>query len=193
MPLTLKNNNEVFKQIFEIANQFDKEQENYLIAYSHFLNYFKKTDVLTLDDIVIGISFTYSWMPTILKKIDLTAADDLIKIFNKAKQGHQLIVPELQTLKSAFNNSLVGVSKLLHFIHPEHYAIWDSRVFRFLSGNEPHNFAFKRPETYLEYLTLLDELKNEAVFESFYRLMQDKVGYQISAYRALELAFFKGG
>ena len=42
MPLTLKNNNEVFKQIFEIANQFDKEQENYLIAYSHFLNYFKK-------------------------------------------------------------------------------------------------------------------------------------------------------
>ena len=39
MPLTLKNNNEVFKQIFEIANQFDKEQENYLIAYSHFLNY----------------------------------------------------------------------------------------------------------------------------------------------------------
>ncbi|WP_228289053.1 hypothetical protein [Acinetobacter indicus] len=69
MPLTLKNNNEVFKQIFEIANQFDKEQENYLIAYSHFLNYFKKTDVLTLDDIVIGISFTYSWMPTILKKL----------------------------------------------------------------------------------------------------------------------------
>ncbi|EPF74202.1 hypothetical protein [Acinetobacter indicus] len=69
MPLTLKNNNEVFKQIFEIANQFDKEQENYLIAYSHFLNYSKKTDVLTLDDIVIGISFTYSWMPTILKKL----------------------------------------------------------------------------------------------------------------------------
>lgn len=193
MPLTLKNNNEVFKQIFEIANQFDKEQENYLIAYSHFLNYFKRTDVLTLDDIVIGISFTYSWMPTILKKIDLTAADDLIKIFNKAKQGHQLTGPELQTLKNAFNNSLVGVSKLLHFIHPEHYAIWDSRVFRFLSGNEPHNLAFKRPETYLEYLTLLDELKNEVVFESFYRLMQDKVGYQISAYRALELAFFKGG
>ncbi len=169
------------------------KSKNYLIAYSHFLNYFKKTDVLTLDDIVIGISFTYSWMPTILKKIDLTAADDLIKIFNKAKQGHQLTVPELQTLKNAFNNSLVGVSKLLHFIHPEHYAIWDSRVFRFLSGNEPHNFAFKRPEAYLEYLTLLDELKNEAVFESFYRLMQDKVGYQISAYRALELTFFKGG
>ncbi|MEQ1409895.1 hypothetical protein [Acinetobacter indicus] len=120
-----------------------------------------------MDDIVIGISFTYSWMPTILKKIDLTAADDLIKIFNKAKQGHRLTVPELQTLKNAFNNSLVGVSKLLHFIHLEHYEIWDSRVFRFLSGNEPHNFAFKRPEAYLEYLTLLDELKNEAVFESF--------------------------
>lgn len=42
MPLTLKNNNEVFKQIFEIANQFDKEQENYLIAYSHFFKLFQK-------------------------------------------------------------------------------------------------------------------------------------------------------
>ncbi|SEL70117.1 hypothetical protein SAMN05216500_104243 [Acinetobacter sp. DSM 11652] len=65
MPLTLKSHSEIFKQIFEIANQFNKDQENYLLAYSYFLNFFKSSETLTLDDIVIGISFTYSWMPTI--------------------------------------------------------------------------------------------------------------------------------
>ena len=73
-------------------------------------------------------------------------------IFNKVKQGHLISTQELQILKNAFNNSLVGVSKLLHFIQPEKYAIWDSRVFRFLSGNEPHVSIFKQPETYLSYL-----------------------------------------
>ena len=143
--------------------------------------------------IVIGISFTYSWMPTILKTINLSEPDQLILIFNKVKQGHLISTQELQILKNAFNNSLVGVSKLLHFIQPEKYAIWDSRVFRFLSGNEPHVSIFKQPETYLSYLTLLDNLKNEPAFSKFYRLMKQKVGYPISEYRALELAFFKGG
>ncbi|WFP97184.1 hypothetical protein P3S51_02165 [Acinetobacter sp. ANC 7201] len=193
MPLTLKNNTEIFEQIFEIANQFDPKQENYLLAYSYFVSYFQQKDTLALEHIVIGISFTYSWMPTILKTINLSEPDQLILIFNKVKQGHLISTQELQILKNAFNNSLVGVSKLLHFIQPEKYAIWDSRVFRFLSGNEPHVSIFKQPETYLSYLTLLDNLKNEPAFSKFYRLMQQKVDYPISEYRALELAFFKGG
>ncbi len=57
MPLTLKNNNEVFKQIFEIANQFDKEQKNYLIAYSHFLNYFSVHDKFHRTLILSGFCF----------------------------------------------------------------------------------------------------------------------------------------
>jgi hypothetical protein len=81
----------------------------------------------------------------------------------------------------------------LHFINPEKYAIWDSRVFRFLSGKEPHNSKFKDPETYIEYLALLEILKSEENFEEFYQLMVRKVGYEISEYIALELAFFKGG
>ena len=193
MTLTTKNNAEIFQQFFEIANHFDKDQENYLLAYSYFLKYFEQKEILILDDIVIGISFTYSWMPTILKKIDLSSGDELVEILNRVKQGHRINADELLVLKNAFNNSLVGVSKLLHFIHPEQYAIWDSRVYRFLSGNEPHHVEFKRPETYLSYLALLDELKTEASFKKFYHLMQNKVGYPITEYRALELACFKGG
>lgn len=193
MSLTSKTNQEIFKQIIEIANNFNSEKENYLQAYSYFLNYFRKIDSIQLDDIVIGISFTYSWMPTILKKIDLTNSENLILILNKVKNGEVISIEEINLLKQAFNNSLVGTSKLLHFINPNKYAIWDSRVFKFLSGEKPYISKFKEAEIYIEYLQLLDNLKLEEDFNVFFTLIQHKVGYEISEYRALELAFYKGG
>lgn len=193
MSLTSKTNQEIFKQIMEIANNFNSETENYLQAYSYFLNYFRKIDRIQLDDIVIGISFTYSWMPTILKKIDLTNSENLILILNKVKNGEVISIEEINLLKQAFNNSLVGTSKLLHFINPNKYAIWDSRVFKFLSGEKSYISKFKEAEIYIEYLQLLDNLKLEEDFNIFFTLIQHKVGYEISEYRALELAFYKGG
>ncbi|MFW1982214.1 hypothetical protein ACG94M_02635 [Acinetobacter guillouiae] len=193
MSLTSKTNQEIFKQIMEIANNFNSEKENYLQAYSYFLNYFRKIDRIQLDDIVIGISFTYSWMPTILKKIDLTNSENLILILNKVKNGEVISIEEINLLKQAFNNSLVGTSKLLHFINPNKYAIWDSRVFKFLSGEKSYISKFKQAEIYIEYLQLLDNLKLEEDFNIFFTIIQHKVGYEISEYRALELAFYKGG
>lgn len=187
-----KTNEALFIQILEIANNFRKENENYLMAYSYFLDYFKALDIITLDHIVIGISFTYSWMPTILN-MDLSDPENLVRIFNKAKVGESITAQEFLVLKKAFNNSLVGTSKLLHFINPEKYAIWDSRVFNFLTGRKPHDSRFQKPETYIAYLSLLETLKNEKNFGEFYNLIMQKVGYEISEYRALELAFFKGG
>ena len=189
----LKTHEEIFNQIFEIANNFKKDEENYLLAYKYFLNYFKEVENIQLDNIVIGISFTYSWMPTILKKIDLTDPENLVLIFNKVKNSEIITTQELLILKNSFNNSIVGTSKLLHFINPEKYAIWDSRVFRFLTGKEPHHSKFQDPKTYLEYLTLIEVLKKDTKFHNFYELMMQKVGYEISESRALELAFFKGG
>ena len=193
MFLILKTHEEIFNQILEIANNFKKDEENYLLAYKYFLNYFEQVENIQLDNIVIGISFTYSWMPTILKKIDLTDPENLVLIFNKVKNSEIITTQEILILKNSFNNSIVGTSKLLHFINPEKYAIWDSRVFRFLTGKEPHHSKFQDPKTYLEYLTLIEVLKKDKKFHNFYELMVQKVGYEISEYRALELAFFKGG
>ncbi|MFW2083541.1 hypothetical protein ACNPQK_21555 [Acinetobacter guillouiae] len=167
MSLTSKKNQEIFKQIMEIANNFNSEKENYLQAYSYFLNYFRK--------------------------IDLTNSENLILILNKVKNGEVISIKEINLLKQAFNNSLVGTSKLLHFINPNKYAIWDSRVFKFLSGEKSYISKFKQAEIYIEYLQLLDNLKLEEDFNIFFTLIQHKVGYEISEYRALELAFYKGG
>ncbi len=184
---------EIIERIIEIANSFDSTKENYLISYPHFLNYFKNLEEIKLENLIIGISFTYSWMPTILKSINIKSNEEPISILNKARKEELLNESEFLILKSTFNNSLVGTSKLLHFINPEIYAIWDSRVFRFLNTDiEPHKYRLERPETYLEYLKFINSLKEEKEFDRFYELMKEKVGFEITKNRALELAFFKG-
>ena len=62
-----KSNDETFLQLTNIANNFKSTEENYLLSYPYFLNYFQNLESINLENLVIGISFTYSWMPTILK------------------------------------------------------------------------------------------------------------------------------
>lgn len=192
MKLSEKSKPEIIEQLTKIANNIDSTKENYFQSYTHFLNYFKNLDSINLENIFIGISFTYSWMPTILKSIKLENSEKIISILNDVKTGKQINEEQLSILKTSFNNSLVGTSKLLHFINPNQYAIWDSRVFRFLNNEEPHKYKLEKPEVYIEYLKFIENLKSEKTFETFYELMKQKVGYEITEYRALELAFFKG-
>ena len=187
-----KSNDETFLQLTNIANNFKSTEENYLLSYPYFLNYFQNLESINLENLVIGISFTYSWMPTILKALNLKNTEEVLFILNEVKKGKLIDEQQLTTLKTTFNNSLVGTSKLLHFINPKQYAIWDSRVFRFLNDVEPHKYRLEKPRAYIEYLKLIEELKNEEAFTAFFELMKQKVGYDITEYRALELAFFKG-
>ena len=187
-----KSNDETFLQLTNIANNFKSTEENYLLSYPYFLNYFQNLESINLENLVIGISFTYSWMPTILKALNLKNTEKVLFILNEVKKGKLIDEQQLTTLKTTFNNSLVGTSKLLHFINPKQYAIWDSRVFRFLNDVEPHKYRLEKPRAYIEYLKLIEELKNEKAFTAFFDLIKQKVGYDITEYRALELAFFKG-
>ena len=187
-----KSNDETFLQLTNIVNNFKSTDENYLLSYPYFLNYFQNLESINLENLVIGISFTYSWMPTILKALNLKNTEEVLFILNEVKKGKLIDEQQLTTLKTTFNNSLVGTSKLLHFINPKQYAIWDSRVFRFLNDVEPHKYRLEKPSAYIEYLKLIEELKNEEPFTTFFELMKQKVGYDITEYRALELAFFKG-
>jgi len=60
--------------------------------------------------------------------------DEALEIINNAKKGIVPSIDQLEILKGLLNNSLVGTSKHLHFINPEIFAIWDSRVYRYLTA-----------------------------------------------------------
>lgn len=193
MNIRKKSDQEIIKQIIKIAENFDLSQENYLLTYPHFLNYFNNIEVINLENLIIGISFTYSWMPTILKKLKVDDSEYLLYILNAVKQGKMINQEQLLFIKNAFNNSLVGTSKLLHFINPYKYAIWDSRVFYFLFNQKPHKYRLENIQNYLEYISLIEDLTKEQGFENFYTLIKQKIDHEITEFRALELAFFLGG
>jgi hypothetical protein len=163
------------------------------ISYPEFLKYFRDIKKITKHDVVIGINFTYGWMPTIFdfrsNDIDL-----VIDILNRAKQGKVPSENELEILKKCFNNSLVGTSKLLHFINPDIFAIWDSRVFRYLTNKEPHQNRIDDYKSYLDYLELCKFLTSNPEYNSIHNSIIKKVGYEMTKFRTVELIMYlKGG
>lgn len=176
----------------DAENIFIPTEERYLTAYNEFIEYFKNIDKLNVHNTIIGISFTYSWMPTILD----FRSDKLVEateILNYAKKGSRPSLTDLAILKSCFNNSLVGSSKLLHFINPEKFAIWDSRVYRYLFNKEPHSYRVENNNSYLDYLFFCDYLVNSIHIDNLQSIVESKVGYKLTKMRAIELIFFYNG
>ena len=133
-------NNIKSEEILTRAHLLDNEnpEHSYHKSCFHFINYFAGRNEITEQDLVIGSNFTYGWMPTILKfkSEDFELA---VSALNRAKAAARISSADIMVLKGLINNSLVGVSKLLHFINPQVYAIWDSRVCNFPNENSGTN------------------------------------------------------
>lgn len=197
MNITDKQKDQLLERLDNIANHYDVEKDIYAEMYSYYLDFFETKNEIKVSDMVIGIGFTYSWMPTILKKLKLENKDKAVIVLNRVKDGHLIDENDLNLLMTVCNNSLVGTSKLLHFINPKKYAIWDSRVYRFLyDENVVYKYKLDMTEKYLEYLIVLKEfssdLKFQKVISKMRNKMQNKFEYQISDFRALEMMFFNG-
>lgn len=193
-------------QLIREASEFEIEQEtiSYIKTYPYFTNYFTniQADRIGLDNLVIGIHFVYGWMPTIFEFKKTTEKDlvEVIPILNKAKSQELLIPDEYQKLKELLNGSIVGTSKLLHFINPEVYAIWDSRVHKYVKKNfKSMNFGYDvgSIQNYEKYLRLLYLITEDNDFDEFYNIVNNKIynvfKYEISKLRAIELIMFQNG
>lgn len=187
----MKDTNQLKAALQLVADSYTAEADIYVEMYQYYINFFKEKEVLTESDVVIGVGFTYSWMPTILKNLNLSKLDKVTSILNNVKHRVEISNDDFLLLKEFSNNSLVGASKLLHFINPEDYAIWDSRVFKFLNNNEAaHKYKLEKVNVYREYLSYLNNLKTSGTLDNIVATLKAKIGYSISDYRALELMFF---
>lgn len=183
-----------------MRNVFDLEpttnilaDDSYIVSYPHLLSYFAAKTTLGPEDVVRGAHMAYGWMPTILElypdpaKIDLAAAADIL---DKARQNGTLSDPEIGQLADLVNNSLVGASKLLHFVAPDSFAIWDSKVYAFVFNERPHNYRVSQVAKYRSYLDQLSTLQKDPRFNQFHSSVKRKVGYTVSPLRALELIMY---
>lgn len=115
------------KNIFELETETTIPSDNsYIKSYPALLNYFKGIDHFDGENVVCGSHMIYGWMPTILDlyseppNIDASQA---AKILDGVKTSGQISDGSLELLVRLINNSLVGTSKLLHFISPNNFAI----------------------------------------------------------------------
>ena len=167
------------------------EQSNnpFTFAYFAFLDYFQQLDLIEPQHVIISANFTYGWMPTMLrlKNTDFASA---AHVLNQVKASESITDADFQTLINLMNNSIVGVSKLLHFVSPANYAIWDSRVVLFYAPNISAH-RFQRTATYREYVQQCINISKLPAFLPIHNAVEQKVGRPITALRAIELIMYK--
>jgi len=186
--MLLKNLN--FKKFQSDARNFKINDSNsYIESYQYFLEYFSKIDRIDKDQLIIGAHIVYGWMPTILT-MNLSNIDDSLSLLNEVKRGHELNVEEYESLKPAINNSMVGLSKFLHFLNPKHYAIWDSRIFRYLTEiKSTHRIS--NPTLYINYLAGIKEISEHIGYHEIHSNIETEMNYKLHYTRAIEIVMFE--
>jgi hypothetical protein len=143
-------------------------QDSYIISYPYILKYFGSRKRLSASDFVCCANMVYGWMPRAIKlhvQNSQGSIDRGAELLSLART-RMLCGAEISCLVATVDNSLVGVSKMLHFVAPERYAMWDLKICRFLYGRQANRARVKHVENYFVYLTLLRFLKQDSRFDS---------------------------
>ena len=132
-------------------------------------------------------------MPTVLDlnpgrlPINLRRGAELL---TQAKNTGHITDTDIELLAKLVNNSLVGASKLLHFTDPNSFAIWDSKIYSSVYEEAVHNYRVNQLGKYRNYMSRLEQIKRRPDFLMFHKSVESKVGYEVSALRAIELVMF---
>lgn len=162
--------------------------DTYLTSYREFVLFFRELDLIDRHSLVIGANLVYRWMPTVLR-FKSSDFETVAQLVNRVKKGHRLGRGELNTDKQLVNNSMVGTSKLLHFVNPHLYPIWDSRICAYM-GCKAH--TVNRIDIYVAYVCNCEGLIQDERFADVQRSIEKKLAYVVSPFRAVELVIFAG-
>ena len=156
-------------------------------------------DGAAIDDhlFVQGAHMVYGWMPTVLS-IKYDRLPDALGALRQLQLVEDVPLGPTQwtALAEAVNNSLVGASKLAHFVAPQRAAIWDSKVIRYLvrghastarpaiQRRAPHVTSFMR------YQSAMRAARGGVRATSLKEKVSGRLGYAVSELRAMELTMF---
>lgn len=172
------------------------KDDTYLKSYGEIMKFASKLKFENKNDLVVLSHVVYGWMPTILN-LKLENIDNILGFLKTCKQGiatnnFYLIIKELEVLKTSINNSIVGASKFLHFVNPDIFPIWDSRIAKELSGiNYPNDVNLYI--NYLEAIHSVINMKNKEFLKLHNELNSivfKNYKYSISQLRTIEIIIF---
>ncbi|MDG1331201.1 MAG: hypothetical protein P8P74_02650 [Crocinitomicaceae bacterium] len=165
----------------------EKRTLSYIISYPHFIQFVQDKEILQRQELTIAANLVYAWMPTVFVwKND--NFDRVLELLNDVKKNNlQLSKGEFKEVKSLINNSVVGTSKILHFMNPTLYPIWDSKINVFLGGIKQETNNVDR---YFEYLKIFQDLQIKSEKSIVSEGVSSQIGYPISFARAFEMVLF---
>ena len=183
------------KDIFTLEPTTRIDPNNsYIRAYPHILSSLADRATFTDRDFICAAHMVYGWMPTILeihadKAVTVAMGADIL---NEAKTQGVLSHHQLGHLAQLVNHSVVGASKLLHFVNPAAFPIWDSRIYAFVHGAKAHQYRVNNVAAYENYMELLGDLQKDKRLVTLRESVDRKMGYPVTALRALEVVMFLG-
>ena len=151
------------------------------------------------SDAIVAIShMAYGWMPTTLKKCDINGdigrngKHTILDAFDVKSSGDaRKFVEGFES--SPINDSCIGLSKSLHFINPEFFPIWDSKVAEKFEVH--HHYQMKKINIYGCYIefchsVLVDRQAVAKAVKKVQDLFCRCAGYKVEKIRALEFILF---
>ena len=146
--------NEIKKNL-DLKNLYNDKYSDY---YNHIVSHFRNFD-LNEKDLIIGFHIVYGWMPRILPDniIDYLKLIDSILYYDLKYEGKH------DWDKFSKKISWIATSKLLHFINPEIYPIWDSNVA--INFNFKNYYQINNQKIYFDYIKWMR--KNKVSFDIF--------------------------
>ena len=138
------------------ASRIVRRDDHYLKAYPHLVRAVRELAPLSEPKIVLLGHAIYGWMPTMIRMGNLQPA---LRILEEARtQSRAITLEELTDLAKCFATtkgaSVVAASKVLHFLNPEVYPIWDSKVAKHVGAKSNGRQA---KANYLHYSAILRE------------------------------------
>jgi hypothetical protein len=181
------------RDVFELERTTNIRATSYILSYPHILSYFADRSPLDVADFVRGAHLVYGWMPTALdlypQPPNLTLAQAASVLESVRTQG-TISDEHLSALVSVVNNSLVGTSKLLHFVRPDIFPICDSNTYAFVFEKKFYVYRPTEISKFREFVRRVNAIRSDKRFRDFHASVNLKVGYKVSELRAIDLIMF---
>ena len=147
----------------------------------------------------------YGWMPTVLH-LDFDQLPKALPHVEAARQGKVLEAAALRQVAATINHSVVGASKVLHFVNPRLYPIWDRRVYRFCHRTPTgapaagHEYQVNNAAAYIDYAEVCRRTVQLPAFGPIRRAVTQQfqqypayANHPVEPLRALEFVMFSAG
>jgi hypothetical protein len=186
--------------VLSLRLQMQERNADYATSYPHLV---KAVNGQAIDATVyVQIThMVYGWMPTVLKLRSSSSSTSRFAaeaaILERVRQGADVGDNDWAPLQKSINNSIVGLSKLLHFLRPDRYAIWDSKVYAYLRSVADPQWNRKVDHEqvnmlslYLDYMEAMRAFVAKPEFQPVHQHVNNIYGYNVSALRAAEVLMY---